>query len=148
MPSERESKPSMQKLLYVPIVKTGVLAVLLAPVGSAQAQTRGCHVESFQGMLPDARITSVRSLAEPVRHCKVEGVIELAEEIFHLPVRLGVPKGVSGLTEVVCSPTNATGVGLLLFGHQQMRDAGEESAPRRGFGSMLERMRSWFQGNF
>lgn len=75
MPSERESKPSMQKLLYVPIVKTGVLAVLLAPVGSAQAQTRGCHVESFQGMLPDARITSVRSLAEPVRHCKVEGVI-------------------------------------------------------------------------
>ncbi len=79
---------------------------------------------------------------------KVEGVIELAEEIFHLPVRLGVPKGVSGLTEVVCSPTNATGVGLLLFGHQQMRDAGEESAPRRGFGSILERMRSWFQGNF
>ena len=79
---------------------------------------------------------------------KVEGVIELAEEIFHLPVRLGVPKGVTGLTEVVCSPTNATGVGLLLFGHQQMRDAGEESAPRRGFGSILERMRSWFQGNF
>ena len=79
---------------------------------------------------------------------KMEGAVELAEEIFHLPVRLGAPKGVSGLTEVVCSPTNATGVGLLLFGHQQMRDAGEESAPRRGFDSILERMRSWFQGNF
>ena len=63
-------------------------------------------------------------------------------------MRLGVPKGVSGLTEVVCSPTNATGVGLLLFGNQQLRDRGDEGVSRPGFGSILERMRSWFQGNF
>jgi cell division protein FtsA len=79
---------------------------------------------------------------------KVEGVIELAEEIFHLPVRLGVPKGVTGLTEVVCSPTNATGVGLLLFGHSRMHERGEETRTRGSFASILERMRSWFQGNF
>ncbi|MFT5225723.1 MAG: cell division protein FtsA, partial [Polaribacter sp.] len=47
---------------------------------------------------------------------KMEGVIELAEEIFHMPVRLGYPQHVSGLVDVVRNPIHATGVGLLLFG--------------------------------
>jgi cell division protein FtsA len=44
------------------------------------------------------------------------GAAELAEEIFQLPVRLGIPKGFSGLTESVSSPVYATGIGLVLFG--------------------------------
>ena len=48
---------------------------------------------------------------------KMEGVVELAEEVFHMPVRLGVPQYVTGLIDVVRNPIHATGVGLLLFGH-------------------------------
>ena len=46
----------------------------------------------------------------------LEGVTELAEQVFHLPVRLGVPLSVSGLVDVVSSPMYATGVGLVLYG--------------------------------
>lgn len=45
----------------------------------------------------------------------MEGAIELAEEVFHLPVRLGVPQHVGGLVDVVRNPIHATGVGLLLL---------------------------------
>lgn len=79
---------------------------------------------------------------------KMEGVVELAEEIFHMPVRLGMPEGVSGLVDVVRNPIYATGVGLLLFG-QHNRDGGFVDTNRQGnFKSVLQRMKSWFQGNF
>ena len=79
---------------------------------------------------------------------KMEGVVELAEEIFHMPVRLGMPEGVSGLVDVVRNPIYATGVGLLLFG-QHNRDSGfVEHNGQGGFKSVLQRMKSWFQGNF
>ena len=51
---------------------------------------------------------------------KMEGAIELAEEIFHVPVRLGLPQGVSGLVDVVRNPIHSTGVGLLLFGREHV----------------------------
>jgi len=79
---------------------------------------------------------------------KMEGAVELAEEIFHLPVRIGVPQFVTGLSDVVKSPIYATGVGLLLFGKRQA----QENVPRirldRGMKGVWERMKSWFQGNF
>ena len=50
----------------------------------------------------------------------MEGVVELAEEIFHMPVRLACPQAVSGMTEVVNNPIYATGVGLLIHGFRQM----------------------------
>lgn len=79
---------------------------------------------------------------------KMEGVIDLAEEIFHMPVRLGMPQGVYGLVDVVRNPIYATGVGLLLFG-QHNRGAGvAELSARSGVQGLLERMKSWFQGNF
>ncbi|HSR62191.1 MAG TPA: cell division protein FtsA [Gammaproteobacteria bacterium] len=79
---------------------------------------------------------------------KMEGVVELAEEIFHMPVRVGVPQGVTGLSDVVRNPIYSTGVGLLLFGHKNVN---ESIAPIRlggGFKNVFERMKSWFQGNF
>ncbi|AFJ02033.1 Cell division protein FtsA [Methylophaga frappieri] len=79
---------------------------------------------------------------------KMEGVIELAEEVFHLPVRLGVPQHVGGLVEVVRNPIHATGVGLLLFGNEQVSTGRSETAISEGFKGMLARMKSWFQGNF
>ena len=79
---------------------------------------------------------------------KMDGVIELAEEIFHMPVRLGVPQYVTGLVDVVRNPIYATGVGLLLFGHQQRRHGHVQEAKFNGIKGVWERMRSWFQGNY
>ena len=78
---------------------------------------------------------------------KMEGVVDLAEEIFHMPVRLGVPQNVAGLAEVVRNPIHATGVGLLLFGQQQ-RGSGRETYSGDGLKGVWERMKGWFQGNF
>jgi cell division protein FtsA len=79
---------------------------------------------------------------------KMEGAIELAEEVFHMPVRLGVPQYVTGLDEVVCNPIHATGVGLLLFGHHNRPLSGVDKFVDKGFASVWKRMKSWFQGNF
>jgi cell division protein FtsA len=80
---------------------------------------------------------------------KMEGAIELAEEVFHLPVRLGVPQYVSGLTEVVSNPIHATGVGLLLYAKSNL-ELQRTGAPllSGGVKSVFERMKAWFQGNF
>ena len=50
---------------------------------------------------------------------KIEGLIELAEEIFHMPVRIGIPQGATGMADVTSNPIHATGVGLLLFGQSR-----------------------------
>jgi cell division protein FtsA len=78
---------------------------------------------------------------------KMEGAIELAEEVFHVPVRLGMPQQVQGLSDVVRNPIYSTGMGLLLYA----RDNVLPGTKGRGLSSAkgaLERMRSWFQGNF
>lgn len=79
---------------------------------------------------------------------KMEGVIELAEEIFHMPVRLGSPQHVTGLVDVVRNPIYSTGVGLLLFGRKH-RSGGVASPVKVGGGTktVWERMKSWFKGS-
>lgn len=79
---------------------------------------------------------------------KMLGVIELAEEIFHMPVRLGVPQHVSGLIDVVRNPIHATGVGLLLFGNKQKSSFSSQDLEENTGDSLFKRMKSWFQGNF
>lgn len=78
---------------------------------------------------------------------KMEGVADLAEEVFNMPVRLGVPQFISGLADVVRNPIHATGVGLLLFG-QANRESGREFFGERGIGGIWQRMTEWFKGNF
>jgi cell division protein FtsA len=78
---------------------------------------------------------------------QMEGAIELAEEIFHVPVRLGTPAHV-GLVEVVGNPIYSTAVGLLLYARDNALPGQRGRAGGGGGGkSMLERMKSWFQGN-
>jgi cell division protein FtsA len=77
---------------------------------------------------------------------KMEGVIELAEEIFHMPVSLGAPKHVTGLKDIVRNPIYATGVGLLLYGKQR-----EEETRTRGKGrssGAMKRWKTWVSENF
>lgn len=79
---------------------------------------------------------------------KMDGAIELAEEIFHMPVRLGIPQYVSGLSDVVKSPIYATGVGLLIFGKKQERENLPHIHINEGVRGIWDRMKNWFQGNF
>jgi len=79
---------------------------------------------------------------------KMEGTVELAEEIFHMPVRQGLPQYVSGLVDVVRNPIYSTGVGLLLFGYQNRALREAETRMGGGFTTVMRRMKSWFQGNF
>ncbi|AOU99005.1 cell division protein FtsA [Acidihalobacter yilgarnensis] len=80
---------------------------------------------------------------------KMEGALDLAEEVFHMPVRLGVPQHVFGLADVVRNPIHATGVGLVLYGSRG-RGAGRLERHRMPTSSdgVWHRMKSWFQGNF
>ncbi|MDH5229246.1 MAG: cell division protein FtsA [Gammaproteobacteria bacterium] len=78
---------------------------------------------------------------------KMEGAVELAEEVFHMPVRLGVPQYISGLVDVVKNPIYSTGVGLLLYGQKH----GADGYSRKRFDKtegVWTRMKEWFQENF
>lgn len=81
---------------------------------------------------------------------KMEGMVDLAEEVFHMPVRLGVPQYIGGLKGVVQNPIYATGVGLVLYGAKTRE--GRNFAPRSGkvagMKGLWNKMRNWFQGNF
>ncbi len=80
---------------------------------------------------------------------KMEGAVELAEEVFHAPVRLGVPQYVTGLVDVVRNPIHATGVGLLLFGAQSLpRDGSQRRNSNVNVKDVWQRMKQWFQGSF
>ncbi|MEZ0231687.1 MAG: cell division protein FtsA [Methylophilaceae bacterium] len=78
----------------------------------------------------------------------MRGMVELGEEIFHMPVRLGMPRFVGGLSEVVGNPRYATGVGLVLMGKQQVERQMQGQMESTSFGQMFSKMKSWFQGNF
>ncbi len=77
---------------------------------------------------------------------KMEGVQELAEEIFHMPVSVGSPKNVRGMPDIISNPIYSTGVGLLLYGLEQQR---QQATGRLGPGAgVVDRLRRWFQENF
>ncbi|MCE0731398.1 cell division protein FtsA [Halomonas sp. G15] len=96
---------------------------------------------------------------------RMEGVVELAEEIFHMPVRIACPQNVRGLADVVRNPIYSTGVGLLHYALQETRQghgrqaqgsmmsaqSRREDAARRGDReglSALTRLKGWLKGNF
>lgn len=80
---------------------------------------------------------------------KMEGAIELAEEIFHMPVRLGAPQGIKGIGDVVRNPVYSTAVGLLVYGLRKQTEGTilpgpgyehlEEKTP------VLTRVKRWLQ---
>jgi cell division protein FtsA len=78
----------------------------------------------------------------------MEGAVELAEEVFHMPVRLGLPQQVRGLGDVVRNPIHATGVGLLLYAKDRAARQGGEVPLSPGVVDIWNRMKAWFQGSF
>ncbi len=76
----------------------------------------------------------------------MQGMVELGEEVFHMPVRLGLPQYVGGLAEVVRNPRYATGVGLLLAGLEQYQHHQLVRMQSSSLQQIFEKMKSWFQG--
>jgi len=75
---------------------------------------------------------------------KMEGVIELAEEIFHVPVRLGYPNNITGLSDIVENPIYSTGIGLLKYGQKQMYE--QALHPKEaGVSSLFDNFIKWFK---
>ena len=78
---------------------------------------------------------------------KMEGVVELAEEIFHMPVSIGRPHGVSGLADIVKNPIYSTAVGLLQYGAKQQND--DLRLPSNaGMETIVGRVKNWFLGSY
>ncbi len=78
----------------------------------------------------------------------MQGMVELGEEIFHMPVRIGMPQYAGGLAEVVRSTRYATGVGLLIAGADEHRQRDAARMHINSFQQVMERMKNWFTGNF
>ncbi len=78
----------------------------------------------------------------------MQGMVELGEEVFHMPVRLGVPSYSGGLAEVVRNPRFSTGVGLLVSGLEQRKRDEHVRLHSGNFKGVFEKMASWFKGNF
>ena len=106
--------------------------------GMAQAELRRSGYES----LVAAGIVLTGGAA------KMEGVVELAEEVFHLPVRVGLPQHVTGLADVVSNPIHATGVGLLLYGSRQDNVRTPIAVPGSGAVNAWDRVMHWVKGEF
>lgn len=75
----------------------------------------------------------------------LDGISELAEDVFGLPIRLGRPTGIGGLQEVVTGPNYATAVGLVLYGARQR--GGSPRSPARSSGFMRG-LRDWLNHIF
>jgi len=79
---------------------------------------------------------------------KMEGVVDLAEEVFHMPVRVGSPQQVRGLSDIVRNPIYSTGVGLLLYGMRQHHERRELTPGREPKPDLWQRLKDWIRENF
>ena len=95
----------------------------------------------FEELLSSGIVITGGSAAMP-------GMVELGEEVFHMPVRLGYPRYEGGLSEVMRNPRYATCMGLLMAGLEARGRDHVAKMTSTSFKDLLERMKSWFKGNF
>jgi cell division protein FtsA len=75
----------------------------------------------------------------------LDGTPEIAESVFGLPTRLGKPRGISGLIDVVNNPMYATGVGLVIYGAKRQSSKKFRIRDNNIFNRIMTRMKRWFQ---
>jgi cell division protein FtsA len=78
----------------------------------------------------------------------MKGMTELAEQVFNLPVRRGLPQDIGGLVDVVNSPMYATAVGLVKYASTHKGEGGFGTNESRIFDSILSKMKGWFKEFF
>ena len=79
---------------------------------------------------------------------RMEGAVELAEEIFHMPVRVGYPQSISGLKDILRNPIYSTGVGLLHHGAENFDNYHSSLHTPGGISRLLDNLKNWLQENF
>jgi len=75
----------------------------------------------------------------------LDGISDIAESIFNLPVRIGKPSGISGLVDVVNNPMYATGVGLVIYGVRNQATKKFRIRDKNIFNGVMSQMRKWFK---
>jgi cell division protein FtsA len=75
----------------------------------------------------------------------LEGTIEIAESVFSVPTRLGRPRGITGLVDVVNNPMFATGVGLVIYGAKNQTAKKFRIRDKNIFNLLVTRMKRWFK---
>ncbi len=75
----------------------------------------------------------------------LDGIAEFAESIFNLPTRMGKPRGISGLVDVVNNPMYATGVGLVIYGAKNQSAKKFRIRDANIFNNIMTRMKKWFK---
>ena len=78
----------------------------------------------------------------------LNGMAELGEKIFGMPVRIGIPRNIHGLVQVIENPRYSTGVGLLIMGKNDLQRNIDRLGKGNSISHMLKRVKMWFQGNF
>jgi len=77
------------------------------------------------------------------------GLIELAEQIFDLPTRVGYPRGVGGLSDVIRNPIYATAVGLAMYGFKNQKGNGHFIFRKQSIlGRFINGIKNWFKEAF
>jgi len=75
----------------------------------------------------------------------LDGIVEVAESVFNVPVRVGEPNKIGGLKDIVKNPAYATGVGLVIFGSSASCQMSFTDMDTRGFSGMVNKMKKWFE---
>jgi len=75
----------------------------------------------------------------------LDGITEIAESVFNVPVRIGEPDKIGGLKDIVQNPAYATGVGLVIFGSSASCKMDFKEAETQGFGNIINKMKQWFK---
>jgi cell division protein FtsA len=75
----------------------------------------------------------------------LNGITDIAESVFGVPVRIGEPDKIGGLKDIVKNPAYATGVGLVIFGSSASCKMDFKSADNQGFAGILNKMKQWFK---
>jgi cell division protein FtsA len=75
----------------------------------------------------------------------MDGIAEIAESVFNVPVRIGEPSKIGGLKDIVRNPAYASGVGLVIYGSTATCDLPLKEAPSAGLGPIFTRMKQWFK---
>ena len=78
----------------------------------------------------------------------MKGMVNLGETIFNMPVRIGLPRDVDGLLQVVENPRYATGIGLLKMGRDEIEDDKDTWTDGNILSRLSHQIKTWFHGNF
>jgi cell division protein FtsA len=102
-----------------------------------QLLNREIYRAGMEGIIPSGMVATGGTAL-------LEGVTEIAESVLNLPTRLGKPRGIKGLVDVVNNPMYATGVGLVLYGARNQDAKKFRIRDKHIFNRVMTRMKKWF----